>query len=175
MLISYVYTMLRKRCVEGVPLRIIYLADFDGAGSNMPIMPARHIEHAIRLVVPKPYISLTPVALTTEQVEAWDVPRKMLTEKDLLEMRRSPEGTLRKENYVLTGFMSRHGQPAELNALVSPRLKERFRQFLSDTIRKLRGPRIREKVREARTLRPRRRSWTRPRPGCAGRTMASTR
>jgi hypothetical protein len=86
-------------------LRVLYLSDFDPAGSHMPVSPSRHIEFAIRNMEPKPDIRLHHLALTAEQVRELGLPRIPIKESDL-----------RKGN-----FEAKYGEGAtELNALMHP-------------------------------------------------------
>jgi hypothetical protein len=135
--ISDVYTMLRRRMVEGKALRILYLSDFDPAGRFIALSPARAVEFAIRRMVPRPDVRLKPLALHREQVEDLELPRKPIKRSDLRRLR----------------FEAKHGEGAvELNTLFDdPTIAPLTREMLTDAIRSLRDPQIGPKVRLAAT------------------------
>jgi hypothetical protein len=129
-----VYALLDRRFRLGKPLRILYLSDFDPAGSHMPSAPARHIEFALRDMEEKPDIRLRQLALTEDQVKELELPRIPIKDSD----RRK------------AGFEAKHGQGAtELNALMhGPRrahteamLRDAIRQLRAEMARRLRWPR----------------------------------
>jgi hypothetical protein len=77
--ISSAYALLERTEHYGLPVRILFLSDFDDAGVHMPISPARHIEFAIRNLNPKPDIALYHLALKPEQIIEQNIPRKIPT------------------------------------------------------------------------------------------------
>jgi len=87
---------------SGKPTRLFYISDFDPAGDRMPVALSRQIEYWLDTYAPDADIKLTPLALTREQVQAYQLPRVPIKDSDL-----------RK-----AGFEERHGEGAvELDAL----------------------------------------------------------
>jgi hypothetical protein len=85
-----------------IPVRLFYVSDFDPAGDGMPVAVARQIEFYIDRYCPGSDIKLTPLALTKEQVVAYQLPRTPIRDTD----------TRRKH------FEDRYGEGAvELDAL----------------------------------------------------------
>ena len=103
MSITSVNPMLLDRLRElGKPCRILYVSDFDPAGSFMPVAVARQIEYWSEVIGHQFDIKLESVILTREQVEKYRLPRIPVKESDR-----------RKAN-----FEERNGQGAvELDAL----------------------------------------------------------
>lgn len=64
------------------PSRIFYVSDFDPAGDSMPVAVSRQIEFYIERFARGRDIKLTPVALTKEQVEHYELPCKPIKESD---------------------------------------------------------------------------------------------
>ncbi|MBK1621713.1 hypothetical protein CKO42_25655 [Lamprobacter modestohalophilus] len=84
----------------GKPGRVLYVSDFDPAGDKMPIAVARQVEYHLQATPAD--VSLHRLALTAEQVAAYDLPRIPIKESDL-----------RRAN-----FEAKHGTGAvELDAL----------------------------------------------------------
>ena len=136
MTISSVYTMLERRTRLGKPLRILYLSDFDPAGSHMPVSPARHIEFALRKLPPEERsdIRLHHLALREDQVRGLGLPRIPIKDSDLRKGR----------------FEERHGEGAtELNALMIPTRRGRTQAMLRGAIRALRDDTLRGRLRAA--------------------------
>jgi hypothetical protein len=139
MTISAAYALLSRTEHTGLPVRILYLSDFDDAGQHMPVSPARHIEFATRNLKPKPDIRLHHLALNAEQVEDQNIPRKIPTTKA-------------KEEKIgrLKNWEARHGVGSvELDTLTDPSRAGWFRALLSRAIDALRDPEIYQKGREA--------------------------
>lgn len=100
--ITGVIAMLQRIKQSGKPARIFYISDFDPAGDSMPVSVARQVEYWLAEYAPTADIALTPIVLTREQVEGYDLPRIPVKDTDL-----------RKAH-----FEERHGQGAvELDAL----------------------------------------------------------
>lgn len=82
--ITAVIDFLKRVRDAGKPARILYVSDFDPAGMGMPISIARKIEFYQRS---DGYgdldIRLNPIALTTSQVERYDLPRVPVKDSDL--------------------------------------------------------------------------------------------
>jgi hypothetical protein len=137
MTISSAYALLER--AGDLPVRILYLSDFDDAGLHMPVSPARHVEFAIRKMDPKPDVRLYHLALSAEQVLEQNIPRKIPTsDKDEEKIRR------------LKKFEARFGVgTVELNTLTDRTRADYFRRLLRDAIRELRDPKLREKERRA--------------------------
>ena len=135
MTITSVYRLLGRREKFGKPLRILYLSDFDPAGSHMPVGPARHIEFAIKAMEEKPDVRLHHLALTEEQVHELELPRMPIKESDA-----------RKK-----GFEARHGEGAvELNAIMEDEYLGDTERIIRSAILQLRDPRLPAKVLAAR-------------------------
>jgi hypothetical protein len=137
MTISSAYALLER--TGELPVRILYLSDFDDAGVHMPVSPARHIEFAIRTMDPKPDIRIYHLALNAQQIIEQGIPRKIPTSK-------------KEEEKIgrLKNFEALHGVgTVELNTLTDPTRAGYFEQLLRDAIAALRDPRLREKEREA--------------------------
>lgn len=100
--ITSVVAVLKRIAEHGKPARIFYVSDFDPAGDGMPTAVARQIEFWMADFAPDIDIKLTPLALTSEQVRAYRLPRIPIKDTD---RRRG-------------GFEDRHGGGAvELDAL----------------------------------------------------------
>jgi hypothetical protein len=135
MTISSVYALLERRARLEKPLRILYLADFDPAGTHMPGAPARHIEFAIRDMEEKPDIRLHHLALTEDQVRELELPRIPIKDSD----RRK------------AGFEAKHGEGAtELNALMHPTRRTQTEAMLREAIRRLRDDTLPDRLRASR-------------------------
>lgn len=85
--ISQVRGMLRRVRATGRPGRILYLSDFDPAGSNMPVVAGRHTQFALWRVAEMvneelPDIRLDPIAVTAEQVDSLDLTRQPINKED---------------------------------------------------------------------------------------------
>jgi hypothetical protein len=76
--------MLRRleRMPADKPCRIGYLSDFDPAGHRMPPAVARVVEYYLHEFAPDKDVKLTPIALTHEQVEQYDLPRIPIKDSD---------------------------------------------------------------------------------------------
>jgi len=139
MTISSAYALLERTKADELPVRVLYLSDFDDAGVHMPVSPARHIEFAIRHMDPKPDVRLYHLALTAEQILEQEIPRKIPTSK-------------KEEEKIgrLKNFEARHGVgTVELNTLTDPTRADWFERLLRNAIRALRDPELREKERRA--------------------------
>jgi len=73
--ITAVLDFLQRVQKSGKPARILYISAFDPAGLGMPISVARKIEYYLRKGDYDADIRLEPVALTPDQVDAYDLPR----------------------------------------------------------------------------------------------------
>jgi len=60
---------------HGVPVRVLYLSDFDPAGRSMPKAVARKVEFTIQKFGLEVDLQLIPVALTPEQCREYSLPR----------------------------------------------------------------------------------------------------
>jgi hypothetical protein len=127
----------------------------------MAIGPARHLEHAIRNMEPRPDIKLHHLALDIGQVLEEDFPRKIPTKREAEKERERLEDFRRAVAAGDTGakkerldgrkanFEARHGPgTVQLNALTSnPVRLEWFTNLLRTTVRALRDPDIEQKLR----------------------------
>jgi hypothetical protein len=99
--ITAAVSLIERAKAAGKPARVLYVSDFDPAGDRMPVAVARQVEYNLQRFGPAD-VALTPLALTAEQVAAYDLPRIPIKESDL-----------RRAN-----FEARHGEGAvELDAL----------------------------------------------------------
>jgi hypothetical protein len=126
---TQVEQMARRIVDDGRPARILYVSDFDPAGTTMPVSAARKLEFLLRDAVWEDCI-VTPIALSREQVEAYNIPRTMIKESDL-----------RKG-----GFEKQHGtggaeldaleatQPGLLREIVEEALSPFFDEDLADRV-----------------------------------------
>jgi hypothetical protein len=57
------------------PTRIWYLSDFDPAGNSMPVATARKVEYLLAVYKIAADVRLQPLALTTDQVTSYHLPR----------------------------------------------------------------------------------------------------
>jgi hypothetical protein len=100
--ISNVVKLLQRIARIDQPVRIFYLSDFDPGGETMPRAVARQLEFWQAQYAPRADIKLTPLVLTREQVERYQLDRIPIKASDQ-----------RRE-----GFEGRHGEGAcELDAL----------------------------------------------------------
>lgn len=83
MSITAVVSFLRRVRGANRPARILYVSDFDPAGLSMPISVARKIEFFQRRNGGDMDICLQPIALTSEQVATYDLPRVPVKDSDL--------------------------------------------------------------------------------------------
>ncbi|MGI8936893.1 MAG: hypothetical protein ACR2JF_01520 [Iamia sp.] len=100
--ITGVVDLLRRAHRADKACRVLYVSDFDPAGHQMPTAVARQVEYWADLYAPGTDIKITPVVLTSGEVEESEPPRTPTKETD---RRRA-------------GFEERHGGGAvELDAL----------------------------------------------------------
>lgn len=127
---SVVLFMERAWRANGRPARILYVSDFDAAGTGMPISVSRKIEYFQR---ENGYdyldIRLQPVALTADQVIEYDLPRKPGKESDAR----------------LSGWEATHGKGiVELDALEALRPGS-LRETVTDAILGYYDPELQDK------------------------------
>jgi hypothetical protein len=72
----------RRVLAHGKKARILYISDFDPSGAGMPVSVARKIEYLLRRDGHDLDIRLDPIALTTEQVERYQLPRVPIKDSD---------------------------------------------------------------------------------------------
>jgi hypothetical protein len=80
------------RCVElvdravaradGLPVRILYISDFDPSGASMPVAVARKIEFVLRSEYHDVDIQVRPVVLTHDQCVQYRLPRTPIKDSD---------------------------------------------------------------------------------------------
>jgi hypothetical protein len=99
---SAVQLITKRMQRSGKPTRLLYISDFDPAGDRMPVALSRQIEYWLSLYAPGADIKLTPLALTREQVQYFQLPRVPIKDSD----------------FRKTAFEERYGEGAvELDAL----------------------------------------------------------
>jgi hypothetical protein len=100
--ISHVVELVRRAEQLDRPAHIIYISDFDPAGSGMPIAVSRQLQFWIDELKLDERVTLEPLALTKDQCIEFELPRAPINTKD----RRAGS------------FQARHGEGAtELDAL----------------------------------------------------------
>jgi hypothetical protein len=67
---------------SGLPVRILYISDFDPTGQSMPVAVARKIEHRLYLKQLDLDIQVRPIALTAEQCREYRLPRTPIKETE---------------------------------------------------------------------------------------------
>ena len=80
--------ILRHAEARNQPLHVFYVSDYDDAGLNMPVAISRQCQFFAEQLDIKADITLQPLALTSDQVEAYNLPKapdKRQTELDALE------------------------------------------------------------------------------------------
>jgi hypothetical protein len=94
---------LLERCQQhGKPGRVVYVADFDPAGRQMPVAVARQLEYYREKLFPDVDVSVEFAALTLEQIVEHELPRIPIKDTD----------------HRRAGFEERYGEGAvELDAL----------------------------------------------------------
>jgi hypothetical protein len=140
MLVSQAYQALRRQRDAGLPLRILFLSDFDDAGDHMAVSPARHIQFALQDRDPKADVRVLHLALTEEQVREQNIPAS------------PPTSAAQEKKARLRYFSERTGSlgSAQLNALTDTgRRAEWFEMLLRDAIWSLRDIDLVDKAREA--------------------------
>jgi len=80
--ITAVISFLDRVAESGLPARILYVSDFDPAGMGMPISVARKIEYYLRKGSYNLDIALEPIVLTSDQVQAYNLPRVPVKDSD---------------------------------------------------------------------------------------------
>jgi hypothetical protein len=71
---SHLYQMAKRASADGRPFVVFYVSDFDPGGHNMPTSVARKFQALCHLLFPRLDLRLYPVALTLEQVIAFNLP-----------------------------------------------------------------------------------------------------
>lgn len=100
--ITSAVSLLVRAAGHAKPARVLYISDFDPAGERMPVAMARQVEFWHRHFAKDIDLKITPLVLTQEQVETYDLPRTPIKVSD---RRRA-------------GFEERRGEGAvELDAL----------------------------------------------------------
>jgi len=138
--ITTAVTALAKAKRLGKPLRAVFISDFDPAGAGMPVATARQLEFWAPVLAPGLDVALHHLALTRDQVDAFNLPRLPIKETDR-----------RRVN-----FEELHGEGAvELDALeavhpgaLEQMVREAVEPYLDATLRR----RLRNAEREAENL-----------------------
>jgi len=133
MSITSVVALLGRVAALEKPCRILYVSDFDPAGTNMPVSVARKIEYVIETFALGADVRLDPLVLTPGQASTYALPRTPIKETDR-----------RKGN-----FEQIHGEGAvELDALEALHPGE-LRRVVEEGIAPFRDPDLEERVNEA--------------------------
>ncbi len=75
--------VVKRALVSGRPLRILYISDFDPAGTSMPVAVARKIEHTLySKQLHDLDIQLRPIVLTYDQCVRYQLPRIPIKEDE---------------------------------------------------------------------------------------------
>jgi hypothetical protein len=72
--------LVRRARASGLPVRILYVSDFDPAGDSMPVAAARKIEFDIRKLAPDLDVQVRVIALTHDQCIEYRLPRSPIKE-----------------------------------------------------------------------------------------------
>jgi len=138
--VANIRRMFRRVRDTGKPTRILYISDFDPAGTGMPVQVGRQTQFAFwqleQLAEEEEdsNVKLEPIALTHEQVTRWEIPRKPIKDEDL-----------RKG-----AWEDRFGEGAvEVDALEA-RYPGRLRDLVQEQVEALRDPTLSRRVRQAR-------------------------
>ena len=83
MSITSVLDLVQRVQSAGKPARIFYVSDYDPAGYGMPISVARKIEFMLYDNGSSEDIRLTPIVLTREQVQHYQLPRTPIKDSEL--------------------------------------------------------------------------------------------
>ena len=76
------HELMRRARRDGMPVRILYISDFDPGGMSMPVAAARKIEFYLRRDAPDLDVQVNPIALTHEQCVRYRLPRIPLKETE---------------------------------------------------------------------------------------------
>lgn len=112
------------------PARIFYVSDFDPAGHGMPVSVARKIEFFLRDRGLDLDIRLQPVALTREQVVAYELPRTPIKETEL--RKGAFEATFGTGAVELDALEALH--PGELAGLMQEAILDYYDTTLDDRL-----------------------------------------
>jgi hypothetical protein len=135
MSITSIIDLLKRVSEIKKPCRILYVSDFDPAGSKMPFQVARQIEFWLERYCPGADVKLEPVVLTLEQVQRYRLPRVPIKDTDR-----------RKAN-----FEERYGEGAvELDALEAL-YPGSLAEIITSHIEQFRDKDLDRKYREARS------------------------
>jgi hypothetical protein len=80
--ITAIVALLRRVVALDKPTRLLYISDFDPAGTGMPVQVARQIEFWLDQYAPGADIALVPVALTAARVARYRLPRSPIKESE---------------------------------------------------------------------------------------------
>jgi len=73
-----------KRAVDlNKSVHLLIISDFDPQGSHMPITASRHVEYRILQVGCDVWVTADQIALTPEQIDKYNLPRKPIKESDM--------------------------------------------------------------------------------------------
>ena len=82
MSVTQCYAVVERARQHGRRTRVLYLSDFDPAGSRMPVSVARKVEYLIRSECPDLDFQLGPLALTAAQCRHYRLPRTPIKDSD---------------------------------------------------------------------------------------------
>ena len=82
MSLTQCYHLIKRTCIAGKPVRILYISDFDPAGTSMPRATARKIEWCIDHLDVSVDVRLKPIALTQNQCVRYQLPRTPIKDSD---------------------------------------------------------------------------------------------
>jgi hypothetical protein len=81
--LTHCVRLVRRAEETGLPVRILYISDFDPAGASMPVAVARKIEHTLyREQTYDPDIQVRPIVLTHDQCIEYRLPRSPIKESE---------------------------------------------------------------------------------------------
>lgn len=72
--ITRIVELLRRAEKHGKPMHVLYVSDHDPAGQNMPRQVARQMQFWLERLGIEQEVTLHPIALTAEQIRAYDLP-----------------------------------------------------------------------------------------------------
>lgn len=80
--ITGVIALIKRITRAGKPARVFYISDFDPAGDSMPVGVARQLEYWLAEYADGADVALTPIVLTRDQVEQYQLPRVPVKDTD---------------------------------------------------------------------------------------------
>lgn len=102
------------------PVQIFYISDFDPSGAKMPIAVARQVEYWLKFYDLDLDVKLTPLVLTKEQVEKYNLPR--VPAKDTDSRKKNFESTYGEGAVELDALEALY--PGELSRILTEKIME---------------------------------------------------